>query len=151
MSNEAVLNKGTQLTLEAAGSSSSITNGSLRECTGDDRQPTDSAGYVLGIFEFSTAAGGFSAAPTTGAVIELYEQKINSDGNDAPDVSSNYKQDPIGTFVVKPSDEQQLISIMAPIHVYGGKYWLEWVDGGSGTASIDAGWELILTPCAFGN
>jgi len=151
MSNEAILNKGTELILEVAASSASISDGSIRECDSDDRQSTDNAGYSLGLFEFSTAAGGFSAAPTAGAIINLYEQKINSDSSDAPDVDANYKYDYIGSFVVDPADAQQHLSLLAPIHINGGKYWVEWLDGGAGTASIDAGWELRLTPVAFGN
>ena len=152
MSSEGILNAGTELILEAAGASASISDGSFRELDSDDRQPTDNPGYTLGIFEFSTDAGGFSAAPTAGAVINIYEQKINSNGNDAPDVSGTYMHDFIGSIPVEPQDSTpQNPSILLPIHRYGGKYWAEWLDGGAGTASIDAGWETRLIPCAFGN
>lgn len=151
MANEALLNLGTELILETAASSTSLSDGDIRECDSDDRQSTDNAGYPLGIFEFSTAAGGFSAAPTAGAAIHLYEQKINSDGSDAPDVDANYKNDYLYTFNVDPADAQQhFTSPPLPINRTGGKYWVEWVDGGAGTASVDAGWELRLTPVTYG-
>ena len=150
MANETLLNLGTELILETAGTSASISDAGFRECDSDDRQPGDDTGYPLGLFEFSTAAGGFSAAPTAGAIINLYEQKINSDSNDAPDVDADYKNDYIGTFIVNIADEAQHLSFISPIHRFGGKYWVEWIDGGAGTASIDAGWELRLTPATYG-
>ena len=150
MANETLLNLGTELILEATGASASISDAAFRECDSDDRQPGDDAGYPLGLFEFSTDAGGFSAAPTAGAIINLYEQKINSDGNDAPDVDADYPQDYLGSFIINIADEAQHLSILAPIHRFGGKYWVQWVDGGAGTASVDAGWELRLTPATYG-
>lgn len=151
MANEVILSLGTELILAAAGSTSSISDGSIVECTQDTRTSADNAGYPLGIFEFSTAAGGFSTAPTAGALIHIYEQKINSDSNDAPDVDANYKHDYVTTFVVDPADAQQhFVSPPVAINQSGGKYWVEWVDGGAGTASVDSGWELRLTPVTYG-
>ena len=151
MANEALLNLGTELILETSASSGSIADAAFSECDSDDRQPTDDAGYPLGIFEFSTETTGFSAAPTAGAAIHLYEQKINSDGNDAPDVDANYEHDYLWTFNVDPADAQQHFSSPPlPINKTGGKYWVKWVDGGAGTASVDAGWELRLTPVTYG-
>jgi len=150
MANEAILNKGTELTLASTTSTAAITDGSFVECTNDNRQPTDNAGYTLGIFEFDTSAGGFSAAPTSGAQISIYEQKINSNSNDAPDISSAYPYDYLGSMPVKASDTQQYFSIMCSIHREGGKYWVLWEDGGAGTASISSAWTLRMTPCAFG-
>ena len=150
MANERIWSEGTELILEASGASTSLSDGDIRECDSDDRQPTDNAGYPFGKFEFSTAAGGFSAAPTAGAVINIYEQKINSDGNDAPDVDANYKHDYIGQWVVDPADAQQHLSTICEIHLDGGKYWVEWLDGGAGTASVDAGWEVRMTPITEG-
>lgn len=150
MANEAIFVFGSELILETAASSASISDGGFRECDSDDRQSSDNAGYPLGVFEFSTAAGGFSTAPTAGAAIHLYEQKINSDSNDGPTVDGSYQHDLIGTFFVDVLDGQQHLSLTAPIHPAGGKYWLEWLDGGAGTASIDAGWELRLKPVTYG-
>jgi len=151
MANEALLNLGTELILETSGSSGSISDAAFSECDSDDRQPTDDTGYPLGVFEFSTETTGFSVAPTAGAAIHLYEQKINSDGNDAPDVDANHEHDYLWTFNVDPADAQQHFTTPPlPINLSGGKYWLKWVDGGAGTASVDAGWELRLTPVTYG-
>lgn len=140
--------KGTELVLEASGAS--ISDGGFAEANDDDRQSTDNAGYPFGIFEFDTAAGGFSAAPTEGAIINLYEQTINSDSNDAPDVDANNRNKYIGSFVPDLADAQQYLVLgPVPINLDGGKYWLEWIDGGSGTASIDSGWDLRLTPVTY--
>jgi len=150
MANESLLNLGAELILETAAAATALTTAVPYECTSDDRQPSDNVGYSLGLFEFDTAAGGFSGAPTAGAKIHLYEQKINSDAADAPDVASTYLHDLIGSFIVKPVDELQHLSILAPIHRYGGKYWLEWVDGDGNTATVVLGWELRLTPATYG-
>lgn len=152
MANEAILNLGTELILEATGASGQVTDGNFSECDSDDRQPTDNAGYPLGIFELSNdGTDPWSAAPTAGAAIHIYEQKINSDGNDAPDVDANYEHDYLYTFNVDPADVvQHFTSPPLPINRSGGKYWIKWVDGGAGTASLQAGWELRLTPCTYG-
>lgn len=151
MANEALLNLGTELVLESTGTSGSISNGSFAECDSDDRQVTDDAGYPLGIFEFSSETTGFSAAPTAGAAIHLYEQKINSDGNDAPDVDADNEHDYMWTFNIDIADVQQHFATPPlPLNRSGGKYWLKWVDGGAGVASVDAGWELRLTPVTYG-
>lgn len=155
MANEVILSLGTELILaNGAGSpiTASISDGGFAECTSDTRTSADDAGYMLGIFEFDTASGGFSSAPTAGAAIHLFEQKINSDSNDAPDVDANYEHDYLWTFNVDTADAQQYFrSPPLPICISGAKYWVKWVDGGSGTASVDAGWTLRLTPCTYGN
>lgn len=150
MANEAIFSAGTKLTLAATGTTSSVSNGAFAECTDDDRQSSDDAGYPLGEFVLTTAAGGFSGAPTAGAVINLYEQKITDGTNDAPDPDSNYRHDYLGSFFVDPVDAQQRLALVAPIYRQGAKYWIEWVDGGSGTRSLDAGWKLELTPVTYG-
>ena len=154
MANESILNPGTLLTLETTGDAPAVANGVYEECTSDNRQPTDNAGYTLGIFEFDTAAGGFSANLTVGATLDIYEQKINSDGADSPDVSADSPYDYIGSFPIEVAtaggDVQQKLSTICPIHRYGGKYWLFWNDGGAGVAGIDLGWTLRLFPVAYG-
>ncbi len=151
MANETLLNEGTELILETAGSSTSMSDGDFRECDSDDRQAADDTGYMLGIFEFDTAAGAFTTAPTAGAALHIFEQKINSDGSDAPDVASTYENDYIGSFKVAPSNTvQKLRTVPLLINISGGKYWLQWVDGGAGTAGVDAGWEVRMIPCTYG-
>ena len=152
MANEAVLSLGTPLTLESSGTSGAVNDGSVVECDSAPRASTDDTGYPLGIFEFDAGSGGWSVAPSTGAAIHLYEQKINSNGNDAPDVvATDYEHDYLYTFNVDDADVQQhLTSPPLPINRSGGKYWLKWVDGGAGSAQLSAGWELRLTPVTYG-
>lgn len=151
MSDEAIYIDGTELILETAGSSASMSNGDFRECDSDDRQPGDNSGYPTGRFEFDTSAGAFSTAPTAGASIKIYEQTINSDSADSPDPDANNTSGFIARIAIDPSDTQQKwVTIPIPINKTGGKYWIEWADGGAGTASLDAGWEVRLTPTTLG-
>ena len=151
MSDESIWVDGVELILETAASSASISNGAFREFDSDDRQPGDSAGFPKGRFEFDGAAGGFSAAPTAGAVINIYEQTINSDGADSPEPDANNTAGFIGQITIDPADTQQKwVTKPLSLNKTGGKYWGEWVDGGSGTASIDAGWETRLTLTTLG-
>lgn len=138
---------GTELELAATGTTSSISDGGFEECTDDTRTSSDNAGFPFGHFEFDTASGGFSAAPTAGAFIYIHEQAINSDSNDEPDIDAN-NRNPIVAFRVDPADAQQYwrTKVPVPINSSGAKYWVEWVDGGAGTASLDSGWVLRLTP-----
>lgn len=150
MAGEAVWLDGTELILETTASSASISDGVFRECDSDDRQPGDDPGYPFARFEFDTDAGGFSAAPTAGAVINIYEQTINSDSADSPDPASTNIAGYIGTIAIVPSDTQQKwVTKPLSINPTGGKYWIEWLDGGSGTASVDAGWELRMIPTTY--
>lgn len=135
---------GTEVIMETAGAS--LADGAFAECADATFGTAQINGYPMATFEFDTAAGGFSVAPTAGAIINLYERKRNSDGNLAPVVDASYKGDYIGTFLVDPADAQQFLSLDAPIHYYGGTYYVEWLDGGAGTASIDANWVLRVTP-----
>lgn len=139
---------GTEIVLMAAGSSSAISDGAFAECTSDDLQPADVDGAEFALFEFD-AGGTFSAAPTTSGTVNIYEQTINSDGNDAPDVDANYKHDFIGSFTIDPADVAQYKAAVFPINHFGGKYWVEWLDNG-GTAQLSAGWELRATPIYAG-
>lgn len=148
MANEAKYVEGTKLNLETSGPA--LSDGDFHAADNDDRQPADDAGYPLGKFEWSTATGGFSTTPTAGAVVNLYERKINSGSNDAPVPDANYKNDYIGSFVVDVDASQQHLSTVAPIHVDGGKYSVEWLDGGTGTAAVTGGWTLDLTPITYG-
>jgi hypothetical protein len=153
MANEAVWVDGATLDIcTAVGSGSTlIANGGFRECSDDDRRLADNPGYGFGRFEIDLAAGGFSAAPTAGARINIHEQKINSNDVDGPDVDANNTAGLIGSISVNPVDDQKfLVSDPLPLNRTGGKYWLEWVDGGAGTASIDAGIAVRLIPTTIG-
>lgn len=148
--NDAIIGFGTELILAATGTTSALSDGGLAECTDDDRQAADDAGYYLGIFEFKCAAAGFSAAPTAGAYIHIYEQKLHPDGDSPDPVDVDYPGDLVASIPVKDADEQQhLVSDVVHIAPGGAKYWVNWEDGGSGTASISAGWELVLQPVAI--
>lgn len=135
---------GTEIVLMAAGSSSAVSDGAFAECTSDDLQQSDVDGAEFALFEFD-AGGTFSAAPTTSGTINVYEQTINSDGTDAPDVDANYKHDFIGSLAIYPADVAQYKAGVFPINYWGGKYWIEWLDNG-GSAGLSAGWELRATP-----
>lgn len=146
MANQVQKVLGTEVIMMAAGSSGSLSDGAFAECAQNTFGTTQIAGYPMATFELDTAAGGFSAAPTAGAIFNLYERKKNSDGNQAPVVDASYKGDYIGTFLVDPADAQQFLSLDAPIHYYGATFYVEWLDGGAGVASVDAGWELRVIP-----
>ena len=147
--NDAIRTPGTPKTLEANGAS--ISNDGIGVADDANMTSTDINGYPLAIFEFTTQTTGFSVAPTAGAAIHLYERKFMTGGtNQAPVVDSTYKNDYIGTFIVDVADAQQWLRIEGvPINYLGGTYYLEWVDGGAGTASLDAGWSLVCTPYTY--
>lgn len=147
--NDAIRTLNTKITLEASGAQ--ITDGSFVAANDNDLVNTDIDGMPLAIFEFHTESTGFSAAPTDGAVINLYERKYLTGGtNQAPVPDATYRYDLLGSFVPDVADAQQYLRLEGvPINFLGGTYYLEWVDGGAGTASIDAGWELYCTPYTF--
>jgi hypothetical protein len=148
MANEVIWSEGTTLTLAATGTTASVSDGAVAECTDDTRTASDNTGYVLGKFEFKTASSGFSAAPTAGAVINIYECKTDGT-NYSPAVTTAYLNDYIGSFIVPATDGATLyMRLIAPIYLDGAKYYIQWVD--AGTASMDAGWELKLTPITYG-
>lgn len=139
----------TEYVLAAAGSTSAISNGSIVQCSQDNLLVADVDGAEFAIFEFDTG-GTFSAAPTAGAVINVYERRFNSDGNQGPVVDANHKHHFIGSFNVDPADVAQYFVDVFPINFYGGDYYAEWKDGGAGTAQVSAGWELRAWPIATG-
>lgn len=131
---------GTEVVLESSGAL--LTDGSILELTDDDLQAADVAGLFTATFEFDVV-DGFSEAPTTGNSLHVYEQKINSDGTDAPDVEADFKKDYLCSFEFNDSDvAQYLRKEGVPVNLTGGKYWVEWEDGGAGTASISATWAM---------
>lgn len=150
MANEAILVAGTPLTLQTAGGS--ITDGGVIECVTGTRQSTDNAGYPLGVFEFSTAATPFSGTPGASGVLHIFEQKINTDGNDSPDVvTSTYEHDYVWTWTVQNLNTatQNFTSPPLPINKTGGKYWVKWVPT-TAAVSVASGWSMKLTPVTYG-
>ncbi len=151
MTGEAVWIDGTELILETSASSASVADDAYREMDSDDRQPADDPGYQFGRFEVDTETTGFSAAPTAGARIDIHEQIINSDGSDGPAPDANYTAGFIGSIAIDPADVQQFLeSKPLALNKTGGKYWIHYVDGGAGTASMDAGWECRMIPTTLG-
>lgn len=147
--NDAIRTLGTKVVLEAAGAA--IANDGVGVADDANLISSDINGYPLAIFELITAATGFTAAPTAGAAIHLYERKFLTGGtNQAPVVDATYKNDYIGTFIVDVADAQQWLRLEGvPINYLGGTYYLEWVDGGAGVAGLDAGWSLEVTPYTY--
>jgi hypothetical protein len=105
-----------------------------------------------------SGGNGFELLATPGAagapiaeLADISAQKINSNDVDGPDVDANNTAGLIGSISVNPVDDQKfLVSDPLPLNRTGGKYWLEWVDGGAGTASIDAGIAVRLIPTTIG-
>lgn len=147
MPTPSIILQGTELVLMSSGGS--LSHGDYAELTSDTRTAADNPGYHLGIFEFDVHADGFSAAPSPHSEIKLFEQKINSDSVDAPDVDASYPYDYLDSFMVDAADATQKLSLMVPIHILGAKYWVQWVDSG-GTVSMAAGWAVRLIPVAIG-
>lgn len=139
----------TEYILAASGSTSAVSNGSVVLCAQDNLLVADVDGAEFAIFEFD-AGGTFSAAPTAGAVVNVYERRFNSDGNQQPVVDANHKHNYIGQFLIDPADDAQYYVAVFPINFYGGDYYVEWKDGGAGTAQLSAGWELRAHPISAG-
>lgn len=133
--------EGSVFVMESSGSQ--ISDGGFFNCSEVNFLQADVAEFPFAIFMFDCAAGGFSVAPTAGAVINIYEQPFNADANQAPLPDATHKHGYIGSFPVDVADVQQrLITRPLLINLYGADYSLEWLDGGAGTASIDTGWTL---------
>lgn len=146
--NDAIRTLGTKVVLEANGAQ--VLNDAVGIADDANMTSTDIGGYPLAIFELYTG-GTFSVAPTAGAAIHLYERKFLTGGtNQAPAVTATYKNDYIGTFIVDPLDTAQYLRLEGvPINFLGGTYYIEWVDGGAGTASLTAAWTLDCTPYTY--
>lgn len=146
--NDAIRVLGTPKTIVSSGAS--ISDAGFAAAS-SNLTAADIGGYPLGIFEFVTDATGFSVAPTAGAAIHLYERKFMADGtNQGPVPDATYKNDYLGSFIVDVADVQQWLRIEGiPINYYGATYYVEWLDGGAGTASISAGWTLKVTPYTY--
>lgn len=147
MSGEAIWVQGAVLNIALTGSTSTLANGAFAECDDDDRQPADSAGYGFAHFELDTGGTHFGGAPTAGAAVNIYEQKMNSNGDLAPAPSATNKAGFIGSLSVDPVNNQKyLTSEPLPINLSGGHYWIEWADGGIGAETLIAGWLVRMFP-----
>lgn len=139
----------TEYVLAAAASTSAVSNGSIVLCAQDNLLVADVDGAEFAIFEFDTG-GTFSTTPTAGAVVNVYERRFNSDSNQGPVVDANFKHNYIGSFNIDPANAAQYRIAVFPVNFYGGDYYIEWKDGGAGTAQLSAGWELRAHPISAG-
>lgn len=131
---------GTEVVLESSGAL--LADNTLLELTDDDLQLADVGGNFTATFEFD-ALGTFSGAPTAGNQLVVYEQKINSDGTDGPDVTTSYLKDRLFAWEFPATDAAHYLrKERVPINRSGAKYWIKWNDGGSGTVSISATWAM---------
>ena len=144
--NDTIRTLNTLVTLEASGIS--LSDGDFGEANDSDLTSADIDGMPVAIFELTTAAGGFSGAPSEGAAVHLFEQKFMTGGvNQAPSPDGAFQHDHIGTFYVNTVDTQQYLRIEGvPINYLGGTYHIQWVDGPGGSVSMDSGWSLDVTP-----
>ena len=139
---------GTEVVMETAGPA--LTNGSFHTCNDATFATAEVEGLSFARFEFDNAGSFFSAAPTAGAVINVYDKPFNSDANQAPQIDATYKKNFIGSFEVDVADAQQYLMFEGPINYYGGDFVVEWVDGGAGTAQLELNWILRVIPFGFG-
>ena len=145
MANDAIKTLGTEVVMESNGAQ--LSDGDFAACADADFLTANVGGFPLAIFELDIP--GFSVAPTAGATVSLYEQKFNSDGNQAEVPDATHKHDYIGSFAVDVADAVQNLSIVAPIHYFGADFYIEWLDGGAGTATLDTAWVLRVTPYTY--
>jgi len=139
---------GTPVVMESSGAT--LTNGSFASCADATFATAEVDGSAFALFEFDPVAT-YSAAPTAGAVINVYEQAFDAAGQQSLVPSATYRHKYIGHFVIAPSDDANPPpAIECPINFWGGDYSLEWVDGGAGTASVTATWTLTVTPFKYG-
>lgn len=133
-------------TIESSGSS--ITDDSYVACS-TALTEANIAGRPYGIVKFKGATGGFSAAPTVGNVLAVFERR--TDGTDQePVVDGNYEQHLLWTWTLDAADAQQTVYAIVPIWPMGATYYFYWKDGGTGTVSIDSGWTASIEPTTYG-
>ena len=140
---------GTAVNLETSGALLEDA-GAFLQCNDNPFGVTDVDGHADALFQFISETTGPTAAPTAGAVINIYERKIDSLGNISPVPDATYKYDWIGAFTPDVADAQQWLTADCPIHHYGSEgYYLEWLDGGAGVVDWDAGWSLKVIPYSW--
>ena len=139
---------GTEVVMETNGAQ--LNNDAFATCADATFDTAAVEGLPFAQFEFDCAAGGFSAAPTDGAIINIYEMPFNSNGSQGPQIDATYKKNLVGHFSPDVADTQQFFITEGPINYYGGEYVLEWIDGGAGSASIDSAWIFRVIPFGIG-
>lgn len=151
--NDSVDKFGTQDTVTAGGGTSAVAAAAFSASgdvvsggwTNDDDAPE--AAFVL-----ATAAG--QSAWTAGDTIQLYARPMNIDGaNDAPQTDSNFRQIPIGAFVMDAASGAQYVPLAGgraflPNHYSSQVY--EFYLRNTGSVSLAAGWTIKVTPIAPG-
>lgn len=147
-SNTGIKVLGTEVVMESSGDA--ISNGGFFTCNENDFLTANVEGLPFAQFEWENAGSFFTAAPTAGAIINVYEMPFDSNGNQGPQIDSTYKKNYVGCFHPDEADAQQYLSFEGPINFYGGDYVLEWIDGGAGTAGIEATWILRVIPYGIG-
>lgn len=146
MSNEAIKVLASAITLETSAAAIS-TNGFHACSTAVASAKID--GYPLGIFELTGLT--FSATPKEGAILSVYERKSLDDSSQAPVPDANNRNDYIGSLVPDLDSGSQNLRIEGvPINFEGGEYYIEWRDGSTATASLNAGWKAVFIPFTYG-
>lgn len=144
MSNEGIVFKGTEKTLEANGAS--IANNALAQA--DDASygiVADGASYPDARFVLT---GTFSVAPTENTTLALYARPLNIDGTadaDAPETTRPTQY--IGVFVVNNVTSAQSLVLDAQNVPWEADYYIH--NNGTGQ-TLGAGWKLLVTPCTIG-
>ena len=144
MSNEAIVVKGTEKTLEASGPA--IANNTLAQA--DDASysiATDGAYYPDARFVLT---GAFATAPTENSTLALYARPLNIDGTadaDAPETTRPVQY--IGVFLVNNVTTSQSLALMAQNVPWEADYYIH--NNGTGQ-TLGAGWKLLVTPCTIG-
>jgi len=144
MSNEAIVVKGTEKTLEASGAA--IANNTLAQA--DDASYnifTDGLGYPDARF---VLVGSFATAPAENTTLALYARPLNLDGTadaDAPEITRPTRY--IGIFVVNNVTTGNPLECSAQNVPWEADYYIH--NNGTGQ-TLSAGWKLLVTPCTIG-
>jgi hypothetical protein len=149
MANEAIYKYGTTLTLTTTGAATS--NNQLSTAAGTTYSQTNTLDYPDAVFVLIT--GGFGAAPTAGATVDLYVRPLDIDGTtDAPAPTTGtgdaYKGVYVGSFVLKASsasgDAYRCVGYDIP---RAGEAYL--FNNNTGQ-TLSANWSLKMTPRTIG-
>jgi hypothetical protein len=143
---------GTADSLEAAGTSGAVANAAFSDGTTDLDQwtNTDDAPLAIFVLEFTLAAAG-----TAGTVIDLYARPMNIGFGGAADADvpdANFPHMYLGSFPINnPSTDPQIATfgMVGLPNVITSQPYIFYIRNNTGQ-SIDAGWDLTITPMTFG-